>query len=283
MELKNTIKELWELNLSVVKQFRKGKEGINEIEKVLGWDTFLIGEARKRLNFMLLIFMRFRSEYETGIDKFLFLDILDYFNTGFFIYLEMETFPKLDLGNILLHGATFKNCHFWRPNISNSTFYDCFFGGCDFTNGKIENSVFLETRLSNTAFLDCELRDNSFTRCSYLLSNFDTSSVLRNDFEECDISDSTFKDCGLFNSFFTGGDMINVEYENCDLSLAKISRINTQGCSIVSCYISGAEIENKHLYDIKTEYKYIPFYPMDNIPSPTRTFDEIEEELIAIE
>ena len=266
-------------NLSIVREFRKGKEGINEIKRVLGWTPFLTNEARKWLNFMLLVFMRFRNGHEIGIDKFLFLDILNYLPSGFFIYFEMETFHELDLTNIFLYGANFKNCHFWRPNITNTTFCYCFFEGCDFTNGKIESVLFSETRVTKSAFLDCELRNNTFHECDLCLSTFNRSSVFRNNFEECDICCSAFANCNLFNTFFMECGMLNIEYGNCDLSLTKFSGNNVEKCSIVSCDITGAEIHDKYKYNIKVEHEYIPFCPMDNNPSLIRTFDEIEEGL----
>ncbi|NJR32918.1 MAG: pentapeptide repeat-containing protein [Chamaesiphon sp. CSU_1_12] len=144
------------------------------------------------------------------------------------IFVEEETFDKIDftqnpLGKGEYEYCTFLNCNLAYADLSKLKFLECEFTGCNLSLVKLT-----QTALRDVTFKDCKMVGLDFGDCTEfgfavkfdncILDNssfYDPTSPVKKRFK---LKQTLFKNSQLYEVDFTECDLSSAVFENCDLT-----------------------------------------------------------------
>ncbi len=125
-------------------------------------------------------------------------------------------FISCDFSNALLRLSSFTNCSFSLSKLSNLDFGNVSVNDCDFSNAVFENTIFQKI-------------SGKFNR-----KKFDLRSCK---FENVDLVSSVFSFCNLEKVSFKNSDLRQAVFELCDLKETNFSQANIEATSFRDCTI----------------------------------------------
>jgi fluoroquinolone resistance protein len=151
---------------------------------------------------------------------------------------ENKTFDKIDFTTIKLikgeyYSCVFINCNFYGTDISNFTFNECEFRGCDLSLSKVNSTI-----LNDVKFFDCKLLGLHFKDCNdFVLSiKFENCSLKLSTFYKLKLKKTIFKNCNLQEVDFAETDLTSSIFDKCDLKNAIFSNTNLEKVDFYSSF-----------------------------------------------
>ena len=160
-----------------------------------------------------------------------FGEILEKETRGLIMLVVNETFEKLaDFDNQNEYECcTFINCDFSNGNLTATKFIETEFVDCNLGNAKFDESSILEVKFKN-----CKMIGIQFDRSNPLLF----SAV----FENCQLNDSTFYEMKLRQSEFANSNLEGADFTAADLKDSKMT-----GCNMLNTSFERANLEGVDL------------------------------------
>lgn len=140
---------------------------------------------------------------------------------------------------------TFKAQDYTKIRLPKGEYENCFFEGCDFSTGYLDNQHFLECE-----FIDCNLSNANlkhtifneviFSHCKimglkfedlndFLIAfRFEHCTLNLSSFHQMQLKNMVFKNCKLLEVDFTESGLTSAVFENCDLDRAIFNRTNLE-------------------------------------------------------
>lgn len=178
----------------------------------------------------------------------------------FIMYIDNQTFSKVDYKTHLLEKweyewCTFFQCDFLKSDISHIRFSDCEFIGCDLSMVKM-----IETSLQNVRFNECKLLWTEWKNCNAFL--------LEVSFEHCNLELSMFWGMKLKNTLFRNSDLREANFaqsnlaaaifENCNLERVLFQKTNLEKANLLTSYGYTLDPEDNKIQGAKFSLEWLP-------------------------
>ena len=127
--------------------------------------------------------------------------------------------PK-DLKDSILYESTFDECIWGGCDWTNLSGNGCHFSICDFFSSKIHDAALQHTLFDNAVFHNCDIRGSNFAYSFFIWSTLNRSPIIKCAFtgaifnhvtlQDCEIAYSNFELCTFQNSIFRNIDLRNL-------------------------------------------------------------------------
>ncbi len=176
------------------------------------------------------------------------------------MYLENQTFSKIDYRTHPLEKweydwCTFSHCNFVKSDISHIRFTDCEFTGCDLSMVKM-----METSMQDVRFSDCKWLGTEWKNCNgflfevaFLNCNLELAS-----FAGMKLKNMVFKDSDLREANFIWSDLTSVIFENCNLEKALFQKSILEKADLRTSYGYILNPENNRVKWAKFSLEWLP-------------------------
>lgn len=138
------------------------------------------------------------------------------------IYIEGETFERVDYTLQPLPKGEYENCSFIGCNFSDSDLTSFVFTQCNFDDCNISMAKVAKTAFREVVFRNCKLLGLRFDTCNGFLFSAVFKGCILN-LSICyglKLKKTIFKDCVLYEVDFTEADLSEAIFDNCDLTRA---------------------------------------------------------------
>lgn len=165
------------------------------------------------------------------------------------IYVEEETFDKIDFTEKPLAKGHYENCSFSNCNLSNADLSGIHFSECTFTGCNLSLAKLGSTKLHDIKFKDCKLLGLRFDHCDdFLFSvHFDDCILKLSSFYKRKLKKTVFRNTNLQEADFTEADVSGSVFDNCDLLRA----------TFVNAVLEKADFRTAYNYAIDPEINRI--------------------------
>lgn len=144
------------------------------------------------------------------------------------VFIEEETFDKVDFTQNPLNKGEYEYCTFVNCNLAYTDFSELKFLECEFTGCNLSLIKLTQTALRDVKFKDCKMLGLNFSECNEfgfavsfdtcILDNssfYDPTSPIKKRFK---LKQIVFKNSQLFEVDFTECDLSSAIFDNCDLT-----------------------------------------------------------------
>ncbi|APQ17628.1 pentapeptide repeat-containing protein [Maribacter hydrothermalis] len=145
----------------------------------------------------------------------------------------------------LIIDQNFKGENYTTTRLPRAEYENCIFESCDFSEGYLDNQIFLECEfmdcnLSNANIVNTTFKEVKFSHCKLMGLAFNTCHSFLMDlfFYNCNLSFAIFTDlkltgqqfmsCKLNEAEFSNTDLSKAKFDECDLERAIFGRSNLQ-------------------------------------------------------
>jgi len=136
--------------------------------------------------------------------------------------------------------CTFVGCDFSEGFLDNTQFLDCRFKDCNLSNSNITHTTFKEVE-----FVDCKMIGLHFETCNPLLMSFS--------FHDCTLDFSSFASVSIPGTFFDSCKLRQVDFTQADLSRSHFDHSLLENALFDACNLQHADFSLAHHFNIDPE------------------------------
>ncbi len=144
------------------------------------------------------------------------------------VFIEEETFDKIDFTQKLLSKGEYEYCTFLNRNLSYADLAEIKFLECEFSGCNLSLAKLTQTALKDIKFKNCKMLGLNFGDCNEFgfAVSFDTCILDRSSFlntrsplkKRIRLRQTIFKNSQLYEVDFTECDLSSAIFDNCDLT-----------------------------------------------------------------
>lgn len=161
---------------------------------------------------------------------------------------KTENFAKKNLNGSSFIECTFESCDFSESMLQNAKFYLCTFVNCNLSLTKLggcrfQDVKFIACKIVGGEFFKCDkvFFSASFKNCIMQYCNFSDLNMKRASFSGSRLKDGHFTNTVLVETDFDGVDLAGTIFHNCDLSKADFSKASQYNIDPQTNKIKGAK------------------------------------------
>jgi fluoroquinolone resistance protein len=173
------------------------------------------------------------------------------------VFIEEQTFDKIDFTQKPLSKGeyeycTFLNCNLSYTDLTEFKFLECEFSGCNLSLAKL-----MQTALREIKFKNCKMLGLNFGECNEFgfAVSFDTCILDRSSFVCADLTQK--KRVRLKQTVFKNSQLCEVDFTECDLSSASFDNCDLTGAIFERTILEKADLRTAINYSIDPEQNRI--------------------------
>ena len=162
--------------------------------------------------------------------------------------------------NPFITDRIYKDEKFKTSRLPKGDYDSCTFIGCDFSEGYLDNSQFLDCRFedcnfSNTNIAHTTFKDVEFVHCKMIGLHFETCNplLMSFSFQDCTLDLSSFTGVSIPGTVFYTCKLREVDFSEADLSRSRFDHSLLDNALFVACNLQQADFSLANNFNIDPE------------------------------
>lgn len=169
------------------------------------------------------------------------------------VFIEEQTFDKIDFTQDPLSKGEYENCAFLNCNLSYANLSEIKFLECEFSGCNISLAKLTQTALTDIQFKSCKMLGLNFGDCNEFgfAVHFETCILDRSSF--VNTTAALKKRVKLKQTVFKNSQLYEVDFTECDLSAASFDKCDLTGAIFKDTILEKADFRTAFNYSIDPE------------------------------